>query len=418
MAYDLSGLFQLPPVRLDKSSLGKRSRAKIRDQFESGAYDNEKIEVSKVTRQLVLASRVLPESSTESTIVHVLSGMLDLPDDEISIDRTIFELGITSVSVFRFEQSLRKHFCFGHGVSIITFLSNPIIRSIARAIDNQHSHQYDPVVQLQQRGNKIPLWLVHPAAGNVLAFLPLARAIEDRPLYALTARSLGNNETLFTSIEEISDTYHRHVKKTQPNGPYALTGYSLGTTVAFEIAKRLEANGDTVAFCAALDYPPHVIPLVKDLDWTAAVVLVAYFLELIPQDSVPSLVSRFRGLSKVETIQSVLDISQPEQRAMLHLDMEQLLAIVNVTDHFGSMAKTYHPEGQVEKMDIFFCTPLHSVERDRDSWVNGQSSKWQDFSRTEIKFHECEGDHADMLNPTYVKGFEKTMARVLEARGL
>ena len=408
----------LPQARLDKSSLGKLSRTKIQKQFESGVYDHQKVLVSSAMRQIALENRVPPETETESIIVQVLSEMLELPDDEISIDRTIFELGITSVGLFKFEQSLRKHLHFGLGISIITFLSNPIIRSIASAIDNQHSRQYDPVVQLQARGNKTPLWLVHPASGNVLAFLPLARTVTDRPLFALTARGLSDNETLFPSIAEMSDTYYKHVKRTQPHGPYALTGYSLGTTVAFELAKRLEANGDTVAFCAALDSPPHVIPLVESLDWTAAAVLVSYFLELIPQDSVPSLIARFRGLSKPDIVQSVLDASRPEQRATLNLDMEQLLAIVNVTDNFGSMAKTYHPQGQVGKIDVFFCTPLHSVERDRESWVQGQLARWRDFSRARVEFHECDGDHADMLNPTYVVGFEKKMSEVLRARGV
>ena len=408
----------LPQTRLDKSSLGKLSRTKIQKQFESGAYDNARIEVSSAMRQIALESRVAPESETERTIVRVLNQLLDMPEDEISISKTIFELGITSVGLFRFEQLLRKHLHFDYGISIITFLSNPVIRSIASAIDNQHSRHYDPVVQLQQRGNKTPLWLVHPASGNILAFLPLARTVTNRPLFALTARGLSNNETLFSSISEMSDTYFKHVKKTQPHGPYALTGYSLGTTVAFELAKRLETNGDTVAFCAALDSPPHVIPLVQDLDWTAAAVLVSYFLELIPQDWVPPLIARFRGLSKPELIQSLLDVSRPEQRNTLNLDMEQLLAIVNVTDNFGSMAKTYHPQGQVEKVDVFFCTPLHSVEQDRERWVKGQLSQWQDFSRTGIEFHECEGDHADMLNPTYVEGFEKRLNKVLKERGI
>ena len=408
----------LPQARLNKSSLGKLSRTKIQKQFESGVYDDAKIEVSSAMRQIALQNLIPPETTTERTIVQVLSEMLEIPDNEISVDSTIFELGITSVGLFKFEQSLRQHLQSGLSTSIITFLSNPVIRSIANAIDNQHSRQYDPVVQLQQRGTKTPLWLVHPASGNVLAFLPLARTVTDRPLFALTARGLSNNETLFSSISEMSDTYHQHVKKTQPHGPYALTGYSLGTTVAFELAKRLEANGDTVAFCAALDSPPHVSPLVQPLDWTAAAVLVSYFLELIPQDSVPTLIARFRNLSKPDTIRNLLDVSRPEQRATLNLDMEQLLAIVNVTDNFGAMAKSYRPQGQVEKVDVFYCTPLYSVEKDRESWVKGQLAQWQDFSRTGIEFHECEGDHADMLNPTYVKGFEKRLNQVLEARGI
>lgn len=140
--------------------------------------------------------------------------------------------------------------------------------------------------------------------------------------------------------------------------------------------------------------------------------LVSYFLELIPQDSVPSLITRLRGLSKPETVQSILDVSRPKQRATLNLDMEQLLSIVKLTDNFGSMAKLYHPQGQVGKVDVFFCTPLHSVEKDRESWVKGQLSKWQDFSRMGIEFHECDGDHANMLNPTYVEGFEQRLNKV------
>ena len=117
-------------------------------------------------------------------------------------------------------------------------------------------------------------------------------------------------------------------------------------------------------------------------------------------------------------MQSILDVSRPEQRATLNLDIEQLLTIVNLTDNFGSMAKTYHPQGQVEKIDVFFCTPLQYVEKDRGRWVKGQLSNWQEFSRTEVEFHECEGDHADMLNPSYVNGFEKRLNKVLKARGI
>lgn len=409
----------LPQDRLDKSSLGKLSRQKIQASFEKGAYDDVKVDVRSAMREIALKSRVAPTTETETKIIEVLSAMLDLPSDEVSVDRTIFELGLTSVGLFRFEQNLRKVVTIDSGVSVITFLSNPLVRSIANAIDNQHSREYNPVVQLQARGTKSPLWLVHPASGNVLAFLPLARTVKDRPLFALTARGLSNNESLFSSIEEMSDTYYRHVKATQPAGPYALTGYSLGTTVAFELAKRLEADGSTVAFCAALDSPPHVIPLVENLDWTAAAVLVSYFLELIPQDSVPGYISRFHGQPKPQLIQSILDVSRPAQRAVLNLDVQQLLAIVNVTDNFGSMAKVFHPQGAVRKVDVYYCTPLHSVEkRGRKEWIEGHLSKWQDFSRERIEFHECEGDHADMLNPTYVEGFEERLARVLAMRGI
>lgn len=203
------------------------------------------------------------------------------------------------------------------------------------------------------------------------------------------------------------------MKKTQRQDPHAVTGYSLGTTVAFELAKRLEANGDTVAFCAALDFPPHVVPLVENLDWLAAAVLVSDFLELIPQTSVPSYIEQFRPLlpSKPAVINAVLEVSRPAQRAQLNLDNAQLLATVDVTDNFGTMAKVYHPQGQVGKVDVFYCTPLHRVEDNKHKWVSGMLQKWQDFLKKELSFWECEGDHADMLNPTFVEGLRRGWLR-------
>ncbi|KAH8705690.1 putative NRPS-like enzyme [Talaromyces proteolyticus] len=411
-------LIPLPVSRLEKSSLGKLSRTRLKKQFDQGVFDDVRIRSRIPIQTYVHASYVAPSNKTETKVVEALSEMLEMPANLISVDRTIFELGVTSLTLFRFEHLLRKHISLDVGVSIITFLNSPVIRDIATAIDNANSHEYNPVAQLQARGSKLPLWLVHPASGNVLAFLPLARTIVDRPLYALTARGLGNNEKLFDSIPEMADTYFQHVKRTQPKGPYALTGYSLGTTVAFELAKRLEANGDEVAFCAALDSPPHIIPLVGPLDWTAAAIRVTYFLELIAQDDIPKYEVEFKGLSQVEVVNRLLEVSFPEQLAKLKLTTAQLMAIVHVTDNFGKMGKVYQPEGTVRKMDVFYCIPLKSVCLNKEKWVAEHLGAWQDFSREPIEVIECEGDHADMLNAEYVEGFEQRLSKVLAARGI
>jgi thioesterase domain-containing protein len=84
----------------------------------------------------------------------------------------------------------------------------------------------------------------------------------------------------------------------------------------------------------------------------------------------------------------------------------------------GKMAQTYSPSGKIKKMDVFYCTPLHSVCLNRAKWLSEHLSKWQDFSREPVEFIECEGDHADMLNGAFVEGFEQRLSRVLAARGL
>jgi thioesterase domain-containing protein len=82
------------------------------------------------------------------------------------------------------------------------------------------------------------------------------------------------------------------------------------------------------------------------------------------------------------------------------------------------MGKKYEPEGSVKRIDVFYCTPLHSVCLTREQWVSDQLAKWQDFSREPVGFVECEGDHADMLNAAYVEGFEVRLNKILAERGL
>jgi hypothetical protein len=143
----------------------------------------------------------------------------------------------------------------------------------------------------------------------------------------------------------MANTYREHVKRVQPTGPYAVMGYSLGTTVAYELAKRLEASGDEVVFCGALDSPPHIISLLGHLDWTAAAVRVAYFLELIAQDDIPTYEKEVRDESQapIEVVKRLLELARPEQLAKLNLTPEQLMAIVNVTDNFGTPCISFLP---------------------------------------------------------------------------
>ena len=123
----------LSQARPSKSSLGKLSRTKLQADFENGVHDGFKAQTTQAFVEYARLNRQTPETETESKIVQVLSEMLELPAEAISVDRTIFELGITSIRLFKFKQSIRKRLELGCGVSII---NNPIIRSIANAIDN------------------------------------------------------------------------------------------------------------------------------------------------------------------------------------------------------------------------------------------------------------------------------------------
>lgn len=94
--------------------------------------------------------------------------------------------------------------------------------------------------------------------GEILIFMNLARYITDRPVYALRARGFDASDGgYYTSMTEMVHSCLSGIKRVQPQGPYALLGYSFGSILTFEITKILEAEGSEVKFLGTLDQPPQ-----------------------------------------------------------------------------------------------------------------------------------------------------------------
>ncbi len=75
----------------------------------------------------------------------------------------------------------------------------------------------------------------------------------DQPFYGLQPRGLDGRGLLQTRVERMARHYLRAVRSVQPTGPYFLGGRCLGGLVAFEMARRLVADGQRVALLVILD---------------------------------------------------------------------------------------------------------------------------------------------------------------------
>jgi nonribosomal peptide synthetase DhbF len=113
----------------------------------------------------------------------------------------------------------------------------------------------DPHVATGTAGD-VPLFCVHGAAGTIAVFADLARLLQDEmPVYALQSRGLVEGQTPLATIEENAELYVAALREVRPHGPYRLLGYSMGAQIAYEMACRLEAEGETVELLALIDFP-------------------------------------------------------------------------------------------------------------------------------------------------------------------
>jgi hypothetical protein len=67
---------------------------------------------------------------------------------------------------------------------------NHTIRSLAAALKVVTAvAAYGPIVVIQPKGTKQPLWLGHPGVGEILVFVKLAIYFTDQPFYVFRART-------------------------------------------------------------------------------------------------------------------------------------------------------------------------------------------------------------------------------------
>ncbi|KAL8949402.1 MAG: hypothetical protein Q9222_004485 [Ikaeria aurantiellina] len=412
----------LPLGWLHRTALGKLSRTKIQASLAQGQYK----EHEDFNAQMIATHRKEhfrePQDDTERALMKVFIDTLGRNALDLSIDDSFFDSGVTSVDLIRLKRVSEKAFGITN-IPTITFLTHTTVHSLASAIkdiqSSEYKNEYNPIVILQPNGSKTPLWLIHPGIGEILVFLNLVQYFQDRPIYALRARGFNPGEQPFSNLEDVIRTYYSALKAQQPQGPYAMAGYSYGSMLAFEIAKLLEADNKEVRFLGSFNLPPHIKERMRMLDWTAGLLHISFFCGIIPEQRSEDLVPTLRLLPQPEQVAKLLAESDRQRCEELALTQETLLNWTHVAFALQKIGWEYEPSGLVSLMDVFYCQPLKVVARTREEYRTTKLNRWVDFVRDGgVRFHEVDGEHYTMIGSENVHRFQQTLKKAMEARGL
>ena len=403
---------------LQKSTLGKMSRIKIQEALIRGDYQTFQAVNERLIKSYREAHLEEPSTEMECMIFQECVSMFNVEKHTLGVSTSIFEVGATSINLIRLKKRLQVFFRI-NDIPIVTMLANPTVKSLARALEElQKPHKYSPVVVLQSQGVKTPLWLVHPGVGEVLVFLHLARYITDRPVYALRARGFDGEE-FFANIEDAVREYHTAIKTTQPDGPYAIAGYSYGTMLAFEVAKKLSSHYDQVAFLGSFNLPPHIKYRMRQLDWIECLLNLSYFLDFFGSEYAHAISPEMHRLpARDDVLEYIIEAAAPNRMNELGLDRGKLARWADLAFGLQSMARDYEPSGSVKSIDVFYAIPLKAVARTKEEWLAEHLNKWQYFCETEVRFHEVGGTHYTMIGQSHVLAFQKQLKAALQARRL
>lgn len=405
-------ILPLPRETFAKTSLGKIQRTALRRRLEAGDLASYQAYIAQLTtRQLGGFSK--PESAVEQRLATIYAGMFDVAPQTISATASFFDLGGSSLDILKLKRLVEQALDIAD-LPILAILQDPTVRGLAAYVAAQAGgpRPYDPVVPLQLSGTKTPLFCVHPGVGEILVFVNLAKYfVNERPFYALRARGFNEGEDYFTRFDEMVAAYVEGIRSRQPHGPYAIAGYSYGGAVAFEIAKVLEAQGETVAFVGVFNLPPHIKYRMDELDPVEAAVNLAFFLSLVDKTQAQELPAQLRARPDQDPFAYLIDNAPPERLTELDLDLVKFTAWAGLAQSLLTMGRSYHPSGQVEALTVFYAIPLRGTKED---WLNRELRRWDDFSRSANRYIDVAGEHYTLMGPKHVATFQSVLRAELD----
>ena len=181
----------------------------------------------------------------------------------IGRDDNFFELGGNSLLAARLLAQARQ--LTGRAFPLATLQVAPTVRRLAALIEGGAQVSSSSILVPIRAGAGAPLFLVHGLSGTVMECWPLVGALRSaRPVYGLQAQGLDGELRPPQRVEDMAASYIAQMRSVQPNGPYALIGFSFGGLIALEIAQQLHRAGERIALLCLLDTYVH-----QNLPWSA-----------------------------------------------------------------------------------------------------------------------------------------------------
>jgi amino acid adenylation domain-containing protein len=357
---------------------------------------------------------VPPRNALELQLAQIWEEVLKV--QPISVTDNFFELGGHSLSAVHLMARIRH--VFGPDLPLATLFEGGTIETLVAVLRQQGTQSSSPLVGIQTKGAKRPFFCVHPAGGNIICYISLARRLGlDQPLYGLQARGLDGKHEPLESIEEMAAHYLEALRGVQPCGPYLLGGWSLGGALAFEMARQLQSQGEEIALLALMDSPaPVASHNHNDEELDDASLLAAKAADA----GLPINEEELRGLEPDERLRYFLDQGRKCRLIPADYDLEQASRLLRVYKTNVRALRLYNPRGSVNRVTLFRAIEMleASVGPTSENSALDATLGWSKFSSEPVEVYDVPGDHMSMMTEPDVEALADILRQSLDEQRL
>ncbi|MGR8930699.1 MAG: amino acid adenylation domain-containing protein [Gammaproteobacteria bacterium] len=354
----------------------------------NGKLDRNALPVETVPSPM--RTTIEPRTPEEQKIAQIWQSIFDI--DCLSVDDNFFELGGHSLQAVKMVAKVEAE--FGKQLPLVALFKAPTIEQLARLITEQPSEgAWETVVKLHPGGQGTPIFCVPGIGGQCHYLYHLAAALgTHHPVYGFQPKGLDGHSEPHRNIPEMAEYYLERLLEIQAAGPYFLIGHSFGGSVAFEMAKRLEATGNKVGFVALLD---SIMPAASDISDAALnaqslrAVTYIYGREVIIEPSI------LEGLTEDEQFQMfkphLIQLGIIGETAGLKM----VRGLMNITK--SQFRISYHPDNTPVEQMLY----IQAEERFADSelpTLEHAVTQWKRLSRNPLVRALVPGNHLTMLS--------------------
>ncbi len=172
----------------------------------------------------------------------------------VNMEEDFFELGGHSLVALQLLEEIRQS--FNVALSIPDIYKARRLSDLYDLIISKKTNKFSSsfLIPMKIEGDGPPLFLIHPVGGTIFCYMDLVNQLKyEGAIYAIQDPGLTSKNYQFPTLEEMAAFYLTRIQKLYPNGPYLLAGFSLGGTIAFEIARQLHASDYPVQYLGLID---------------------------------------------------------------------------------------------------------------------------------------------------------------------
>ena len=332
-----------------------------------------------------------PRDRTERRLVALWERVLGR--EGIGIEDDFFDLGGRSLRAIELFSGIEA--VFGVRLPFASLFEAPTVAAQARLLQRgtvmHEAHRH--LVTIRSEGTRPALFCVHNLGSTVLLYAGLARHLgPEQPIFGVRGQGLEGERITFRSVAEMAEVYVSEMRDVQPEGPYHLLGFCLGSRLVHAMARRLAAEGHAVGLLAFIDGVAPTLSLADAGARRSAV--YGGHLSALARERVGGLWARRRW-------------AEARVRLAFGQRVPERLKFAYVMETNRRLFRTYEAGPYSGRIVIFRSERLRGLPPDLG---------WGVLAEGGVETHDLDGPHR-LLDPPHVERLAALLRRHLEQGG-